>query len=371
MNKAVNIIFVSLFMAVLVIPLFFVNLVGGTVSEKENRVLAQRPAIPYFKESPGGFIKDFDTWFSDNVGFREQFIDLYDKIDNFGQKVQYTNGRYIFLNGQEGHKYFAYENGWMTSKFQGNQYLSDDQLSGMADRLSKTKNHLEEQGIPFITMFCTDKESVYPEYYPKSIKRGPEPTQLDIITEYVKSNTDVDVFNIKECFVAEKTNYLIYNKAVGDLEHYNDIGAFFAYRELMRHIDKYIPGIKSFTIDDVNISYDENDIPKVSLKQELTHKKLDPGFFDNVSVAHPSEADAFENNNMSLPKILIMRDSYMGQPLSISRYISEHFGQTVLIHYINMEHFEDYVNEFKPDIVVFEVAERELNNFSNLIMRVR
>ena len=64
----------------------------------------------------------------------------------------------------------------------------------MADSLNGISRFLGQKNIPLLVMFCPDKESVYPEYYPKSIKRGPEPIQLDIITEYLNEQTTADVF---------------------------------------------------------------------------------------------------------------------------------------------------------------------------------
>jgi len=366
--------FIVLFMAMLTLPLVFVDLSSDRVSVEENRMLAERPHISDIKNHPGTFVRDFDTWFKDSTGFRKQLISLFQTIDKnkwLNAVVQYTNGQHVYLIGEKGHHYFAYGNGWMISKFQGKQFLSDEQLANMANKLEMVKTYLDSKGIPLVVMFCTDKESIYPEYYPKSIKRGPDPIQLDIITNYLQKHTSVDVFNIRQALLAEKNNYPLYDVSSGDFTHYNQIGAFFAYRELMKHINIHFPGIVPYDLNNIDISYDKKGIPSVSLKTEITYKKLDPSFFDDVDVVKPFTwgNDAYENIDPNLPVILVLRDSYSEERF-IGKYFAQHFSKAIFIHFQNMNRIEEYVTKYKPDIVVFESAERELGGFANCVAEI-
>jgi hypothetical protein len=360
-------------MAMLILPLVFVDLSSDRVSAEENRMLAARPNLADIKNHPGTFIRGFDAWFKDSTGFRKQLLALYNVMGKNQRLngIYYTDGQYGFLVGEQGHHYFAHVGGWLISKFQGKQLLSSEQLQNMASKLEEVKTFLDKKGIPLIIMFCTDKESIYPEFYPKAIKRGPEPIQLDLITGYLKEHTGVDIFNIRQALLAEKDNYMLYNVSSGDLSHYNETGAFFAYRELMRHINFYFPEIVPFEPKDVVIKYDGTGISHASLKTEKTYRKLDPSFFDDVDVARPFiwENEAYENTNFNLPVILFLRDSYAAEWF-IGKYIAQHFGKAIFIHYVNMEHFEEYIVRYKPDIVVFESAERELKGFAYSVARI-
>ena len=355
--------FIVVFILMLVIPLVSVDLSSDRKSVEENRMLAKRPMLAEMKNHPATFIRQFEAWLKDSTGFREKMIALYKGIESKGRGVRYTDGQDTYVIGEQGHHYFAYGNGWMISKFQGKWHLPDEQLPLMAETLDRIKNYLEKRGIGFIVMFCTDKESVYPEYYPKSIIRGPEPIYLDTVTEYLKENTTVDVFNIREALLAEKDTYLLYNKTV-DTGHYNAIGGFFAYRELMRHISAFFPEIAFYTFDgnNISISYDANEIPAISLKQEVTYKRMDASFFDDVDINRPFtwQNAAFENSNSNQPVILFLCDSYYEE---LAKYIPRHFGKAIFIHRQNMRYFEQYIDKYKPDMVVFESAERTLPYF--------
>jgi hypothetical protein len=348
----------------LALPLVFADLSSDRVSVPENRMLANRPSFSDIKHSPGTFIRQFDGWFKDSTGFRERLIKLYQVIDKnkwLNNVVQYTDGQYVYLIGEKGHHYFAHVNGFMIPKFQGKRFLSDEQLANMADKLEMVKTYLDGKGIPLVVMFCTDKESVYPEFYPKSIKRGPDPIQLEIITNYLQEKTSVDIFNIRQAMLAGKDANLLYVVSSGDLTHYTQIGAFFAYRELMKHINIHFPGIVPFELNDIDISYDEKERPVVSLKEEIRYKRLEPEF--------AWESDVYQNIESKLPVILCLRDSYFAEEF-IGKYLAQHFGKANLIHFANISHIEEYVTRYKPDIVVFESAERELGGFANCVIRI-
>jgi len=361
--RVLNGCFVVLFMAMLTLPLIFIDLSSNRLSVQENRMLAERPRITEMKNHPGPFIRQFDAWFNDSTGFREQLLALYNVTKmNTRSGVKYRNGQIVFLVGEHGHHYYAGVNGNLIPRFQGEKFLSDEQLANMANKLEEVKVYLDRKGIPFMVMFCTFKEAIYPEFYPKSIKRGPEPIPLDVITNYIKDHTSVDVFNIRQALLAEKNNYMLYPVSFGDLLHYTEIGAFFAYRELMKHINKYFPDIVPYELNDINIDYVKDGIPTVSLKRKTAYKRLDPSFFDDVELNRPFtwwENVAFENKDPGLPVVLFLRDSYANE-YYFGKYIAQQFGKAIFIHYINMKHFEEYVDKYKPDLIVFETVNPDM-----------
>jgi len=360
--------FIVIFMVMMLLPLIFVDLSSDRVSVKENRRLAKFPSLSDLKRHPGQFIRDFDAWFKDSTGFREQFLALYNITGmNTMNGVHYMKGQDVYLVGEYGHHFYAGEHGKLIQSFLGKPILSGEQLANMANKLEEIKVYLDKRGIPFVVMFCTFKEEIYPEFYPKSIKQGEEPIQLDLITSYIKEHTSVDVFNIRRALLTEKDNYLLYPVSSGDLNHYTEIGAFFAYRELMKHINIYFPEITPYSLNDIDISYDKEYFidrimePDVSLKTKNKYKKLDLSFFDDIDVkwSFPWAYTAYENIDANLPVILFFRDSFSGyfaadyEKKFITQFIASHFGRAIFIHYLNLKYFEEYVAKYKPDIVVF------------------
>jgi hypothetical protein len=288
--------------------------------------------------------------------------------------LSYTDGKFVYLFGEKGHHYFADEGGRLISVFQGKPVFSAEQLENMAVKLEEVKTYLDKQGIKFIVMFCTMKESVYPEFYPKAIKRGPEPIQLDVITNYLREHTSVDVFNIREALVAEKDNHLLY-PVTGDFEtlsHYNHAGAFFAYRNLMKYINVSFPGIIPFELNDIDISYNEKGETNWSIKTSKDYKRLDTSFFNNFSFSdidyyNTSFNRAYENTNIDLPTILFLGTSFSFRTVEL---IAQHFGKVIMTHFVNMGLLEEYIHLCKPNIVIFETVERQFDMFADAVSRI-
>jgi len=354
-----NACFIFLFVLMLALPLVFIDLKSDRVSAAENRKLANRPPFAEIKNSPGTFIRQFDDWFKDSTGFREKLINLYRKTNVILSQNYYLDGISIVLMGKQGHHFHTHYN-QLLPIYQGKRWLDDIQSNELSNKLNEINQYLHKRNIPFIFMLCADKESIYPEYYPDFVIRGPEPTSLDVVVEYLSNHTNADFFCIKERFLQEKNNFLLYPKTgdIYELCHYNETGSFIAYRELMKHIGKYFSNLKPFSLKDVNITYRSNGSSSVTLKPEINYIEVNARFF---------EATAFVNKNSSLPVILLFRDSYADW---FPDYLPQHFSRTIMYHWNTLEHFEEYIDLYRPDIVVFESAERMIPEFTNYVIEI-
>jgi hypothetical protein len=371
-----NVFFIIVFVLLLALPLVFVDLEFDRISVTENRMLAPWPKPSDIKNNPGRFVRQFDEWFKDSTGFRERLVAIYKAVNEnkWLNNNLIVDGNTFYLIGEEGHHYFAGYRGYLIPIFQGKKkYINDDLLSRMAKKLEDVKIYLENKGIPLVVMFCAVKESIYPEFYPKLIKRGPEPIQLDVITKYLQENTSVDIFSNRQTLLAEKNKYMLFYVSPGDL-HHNEIAAFFTYRELMKHINAYFPQIIPYEPGDIEI----NNItagwpyPFVTLKSGFTYQRLNPSFFDDIDVTRSFtgwEYNVFYNMNSNLPTILVLGDSF-AQENYICKYIAQQFGKTIFIHHRDIPKIQEYINLFQPDIVVLETNEHGLSFFSGKIIGI-
>jgi len=353
--------FILIFILMLALPLVFVDLRSDRISVGENRMLAKRPFFSEIKNNPELFIRQFDNWFKDSTGFREQMINFYRKTNGIFAQNYYLDGTSIVFIGKQGH-HFHTDHNRLLPIYQGKRWLDDAQLYELSMKLNKINQYLREKNIYFVVMLCADKESIYFEYYPDFVIRGPEPTSLDIVVEYLSEHTSVDLFCIKERLLQEKENYLLFPKTgdTSELLHYNETGSFIAYQELMKHVNKYFPNIVPFTLEDVNITYRINGSSSVTLKHEKKYRRIESRFFD--------DALEFENKDSSLPKLLLLRDSYASW---FSNYFPQHFSRTIIHSYWgNLEHLVEYINLYKPDIVVFESAERAIPLFASSVIGI-
>jgi len=343
-----------IFVLILFLPLVFLDFSSDRISIMENRRLANRPFFSGLKKDPNMFFRDFDAWFKDSTGFREKLISLYKKTDGIFIQNSYLDGTSVVFIGKQGHHFHTHYNELLPI-WQGKRWLDDAQSYELSKKLNNIDQYLKEKKIPFITMSCTDKESIYPEYYPDFVIKGLEPTSLDVVVNYISTHTNIDFFCVKESLLKEKENWLLYPKTgdIYELCHYNETGSFVAYRELMRHINKYFPNLKPFTFDDVDITYLFNGSSNVTLKQEKNYNVIEARFFD--------DAVEFENDDTSLPVILLLCDSYAEW---FKNYLPQHFGRTIVHHWYKLDQLEEFIDLYKPDIVVIEFAERAIPCFA-------
>jgi hypothetical protein len=127
----------------------------------------------------------------------------------------------------------------------------------------------------------------------------------------------------------------------------------------MKHINRYFPDLEPFSLEDIDIKYLINGSSNVTLKREKDYERIEARFFD--------DAIEFENKDSGLPTLLLFRDSYAD---FFPNYLPQHFGRTIFHPWGTLERLEEYVDVYKPDIVVFESAERAIPNFTGCVIKI-
>jgi hypothetical protein len=370
--KGIKIAFIALVFAATAVPLLFLDTAPAKLSVRENRMLQEFPA---FAEHPdlslvqrlARFAQEFEEYIKDRIGFRLDLVAIGQDIEALFEPVVYTDGGLYFVNGRQGHKYFAYNQGWMIKKFQGEPLLTDEELEAVAAMLNQISACLKERDIPMIVFFCPDKDSVYPEYYPSIFKQAEPPIPLDAVTDYMRENVDADVYNIKDTLISYKDEYMTYNKAEGDLEHYNAIGAFIEYQELIKHVQKYFPDLKMMSFDDVTISYGEDGVPSVEMNNMSRVWELSESFFAGLPEAASHWHYVGFANDEASPTALFIRDSYYDFG-GYGVFTAANFRYSIGIHYSYIANYKEIIDLFQPDVVIVEVAERQLPSFAEYVV---
>ncbi|MGN0570758.1 MAG: DHHW family protein, partial [Candidatus Fimenecus sp.] len=72
-----------------------------TVSESENRTLAQMPKMTWQTVTDGTFAKDFDTYYADTFPERERFLSINQKISAFFSGTRSANDVVLVEKGDK------------------------------------------------------------------------------------------------------------------------------------------------------------------------------------------------------------------------------------------------------------------------------
>lgn len=358
MKKTSDLIFIILFILCLVLPTVTMEYGKSVKSEIDNEYL---PGIEIHS------LEDVEpvvtTYIDKRIGFRQQALWLYQKINDIIFGVMEHP---VYMYGEEEYVYFK-QSGYIHN-FQ-HLNLDEEYAQEFSDALLGFQNYANEQGMDFIYFYIPDKESVYPEYYPKGINVYGDVSRTDQILNALRGK-GVQFYFSKDDMIEAKRRYLVDNIKY-DAGHWNHHGAFVSIRSLYELMQKKYPQLEVIEEDEFNIEniimeslqvsqfeiYEA--VPVYSLKESAAIDKTEE-LRNNIELSFPDDYVChYENLECEVqPKLLIFGDSYLA---GYDDFFKNHFNEYTYIHrynVLNQEAFEYYLEKIKPDIVIFENPER-------------
>lgn len=370
-NEICNIVFVIAFAIMICLPLLFLNHNQNKISVIENRTLAVKPNLWQQDGSLNkDFITEFEDWFNDNIGFKGQALagNIIFKYKLFGV-LDIPN----WIEGDKGN-FFYTTGGKDIETYAGKNLYSQETMQELSECLISMNRYFEQKGCKTYNMFIPNKEAVYSELYDEDVYHAEE-SRLDILTGYIKENTELNVFNVKQALINHKAENLYYKSYDGS--HWNMNGAFIGYRELMSVIQKDYPEIVVLEKEDFEIREEPytglmsyySDVPIIhnmfDIEDVLYHYDLRGGYHAVISQEAPgglkidSNLNFYYVKNESIDnnqKLFIIGDSYMYSFLL--PMLGESFSEVYFIRNTNAEIVTELVEMVEPTIFLFEMAER-------------
>lgn len=346
----------------LTIPLVTINLQREKVSVDENRKLAPPPE--FYNEDGSkntGFTADFETWINDNIGQRSKMVIQNAKIQYYLFNVLSNNtDMYLGPNGE-----LNFAPSYIIVDYQRKNLYSKERLEEIADSFQYLKDYVEEKGEKFYYFQCWDKQSIYPEFFPKTIIQYGETSKTDYFNEAICENTDVNVISPKDELIKAKESMKPYSKC-GDPTHWSQRGAYIGYQMLMDAINadfnnKYRILKESdynLTIKDQGSTlfggiYKPEELEDFEIrdpKAVLTNEKL-------TLLADDQRHRFFTNDYVDNDtRLLIIGDSYFNS--FIIDDLAESFHEVIIIWADYVGDIQSIINEYNADIVIVEAAER-------------
>ena len=360
-------LFVALFFIILWLPIVQMNLpLLSEATSYEKRKLAEKPGI-WKMIVPSLYVEAYDRYFNDRYGFRVSLIRL---NSLFHLKVFHTSTRPDAIIGKHGWLiYNSPTDGVSLKDYCGNANFSESELKQIKSRIIFIHEELKKRKIHFLIVVAPNKHTIYPEYLPFNIRQPQgKKTRLDQVAQAL-NNSDVDFIDLRFCLQDKKkhTDYPLYYRTD---THWNDLGAFFAYEEILTHLRRTYPGIKQLGLDDFIVRSENNrgtgDMAYFLNLQGLmsdTRIQLMPKMkFTAVPVPMTGMGQIiFQVPNLDLPVLVMFRDSFT---TPLIPYLSESFSKSIYIggQKINFP----VIEREKPAIVICELVERYLGNLGGL-----
>lgn len=351
--------YISIFICLLVTP-SIVKLFDTERKDKnkENRELAALPEYSLSEEFP----KEFETYYNDNFGLRNELVKLSSniKINVFRtsprpKEVQFGKSQFLFFNKEE-----------IFDSYTNSNIMTPKELNSYCKAIIEHRDSLASKGIKFVSGFWPNKHTIYPEllsYSMVSQIKG-DISLADQMVHYFKQN-NFPFFDVREDLLLAKKDKNLYCKLD---THWNNNGAYLAYRSFCSQTFLDL-NLTPFSLDEFEIKsrlLKSGDLTKImgvdeilgikDLNETYTLKdKLKSFSRINDPKGFPPKSKITKNQNCGNKlKVLIFKDSYM---TALVKFFSLHYREIIYIH---GAYDEDMVHKINPDIVINCRVERHI-----------
>jgi hypothetical protein len=331
---------------------------------EENRNLAKRPVLTLSRQNISSLPARFEAYFNDQFGYRKRLIYWLALVKVQGLGVSSTPGVTV---GKCGWLYLASDAA--LSSYRATRPFTSDQLEAYRQIIEARRDWLAARGIAYVFIIPPNKDTIYPEFVPRSYNRVNRTSRLDQLVEFTKSRSNVTVLDVRDELRHAKQVERVYD--VTD-SHWNLLGGYVAYAKIMQALCASYPNARAIPrsdfLDQVEPGAGGDLAKMLGMADRLPELRLtlvprsgwhfrhtDEAFPIAARCAYPELTMAAERPNASLPRAVFFRDSFGAQLIP---FLAEHFERMLCIWDKNFD--RAIVEHEHPGIVIQEVVERSL-----------
>lgn len=356
------------FLLVLTLPMvknaiFF----SGQPELTEKRRLNPKPEFRF--DSLFGFSRRYTPYYSDHFAFRGSLIYMNNllKVKLFG--ISPVPG---VMMGKEGWLFLHKQNLRPSTidYYRALSPMTPEQLDNWRRQLEKRRDWLAQKGIDFLFVVVPNKNTIYPEYMPDRIRKANPVSRMDQLLEHLRKNSTVPFIDLRPALLEAKSRYPVYSATD---THWNDYGAYIAYREIIHFISRRFEAfagmtprpLSRFKIETVDRSGGDLAI-MLSLQKEILREDmiqmipvppLSAKMVDMPNVSRYVKQRRTENPSAAYPNIVMVHDSFYKK---LMPFLSEQFSRVLYIWDWDMGFYPGIIEKENPKLVINEMAERFL-----------
>ncbi|MDT7777895.1 MAG: alginate O-acetyltransferase complex protein AlgJ [Acidobacteriota bacterium] len=356
-RAAEEIFLAAFFIVAISLPLGLLLIRGEGTPAWENRRLAEFPARPTSASEAFHLPRMLFEYFKDHFALRADLI-----------RWQAT-AKVGWLRSSSSPEVLLGKDGWLfhsgekeVELFSGSEPFTAEELEQWRLSLEGIRDWLKPSGATFVLTFTPEKQTIYPEQLPGSLVRMREESRQDQLIEYLKKHSDIRVVDLRPALREAKTANQIYFRTD---THWNDLGAFTAYRVLAAELGRDFKAIQPMSASDVEVyaAPRSGDLAGmlglrgvmteagVKLRVKQPHARLEGNCGDMGQCVSERTDDA------ALPHLVMYRDSFSSYMIP---FVAEHFSRAVYVWDIKWKFSPALVEAERPDVVVLEMVERNL-----------
>lgn len=362
MEKHKCTIWISTFLIIIASPFFTWFFLEQYLDSEnyENRSLAPKPVLSL--ENYESFSKEYESYYNDNIPFRNQLIRFNNSIDYFLFK-QSPSARVDI--GKDGWLFYCDDaDNNPVEQSLGFWHFTDEQLQNIADNLISTNRVLESQGVEFVLFIAPNKETIYPDKLPDYYKAKAQYTSTDQLVDYLMKNTNVRiVYPKQDLLITKKENpsILLYHKLD---THWNYAGGYIGAKSLAKELGINMPPLNDVFLEPtLSASGDLANILNISIKNgNLDYNVSGINTLNTLNEKWDYKTEFIYHTAGADPRrLLVRRDSFS---TALAPSLATQFENSMWVHLscFNPQQIFDY----NADIFVLEVVERYEDGLDNL-----
>ena len=305
-------------------------------------------------------IKDFPSLqtalnqFTEKLFMRKNLIEFNTDLTALLTGGTYIESTQVLLGKNNWIFYKTEQDGFPIHDYMGINHYTEEQLAAMATNLVNMRDTFrDEYGIDFFVAGLPNKEIVYEEYMPDTISRVNKVSKAGQVAEYIWANTDLVYSYPLEALLAAKEQMPVYYSTD---THWNQIGAFVGFQDL--YSKAY--GQEAASLDSVTFV----EAAELYAGDLANMAGIQAEYKQDVSYAFDKEsADPAQYHD---EVVLLVGDSFGG----FYSHIAKGYYKDVIWKHTTEFHM-GMIEEYDPDVIIWESVERYLDTFLgvNLLYR--
>jgi alginate O-acetyltransferase complex protein AlgJ len=236
--------------------------------------------------------------------------------------------------------------------------------------LVNLNQYLKSQGITLYLVAAPSKATIYPDKVPEQIKSLPVESRLDSLISDLEDNHLPLLLDLRPALSAARQNQDVYYKTN---THWNGYGAFVAYTTIINTLASSYPELKPYKAADMKLVTTDPEAQDLTVMMHANFIK-EPSFFFVPKDAFVQTLDSdnylgynqfSSTSDCSLPTLLMFHDSF-GE-YYLNDYLSMNFAKSHFVYNNGIRKYltPESLRQFKPDIVIIEILERNLGMLEN------
>ena len=305
-------------------------------SEKENRVLASRPALKLDQLVSGGYEKQFETYENDQFPLRDMWITLKATTDRLMGKVE-ENGVYLGKNG------------YLMEGFNAPPQTQYDAKVNAMTAFAQKHSDLKQYAL-----IAPNSVNILKSKLPAFAPADDQNPWIDNLKDSLTS-AGVTFIDIRDTFTDHKTEDLYYHTD----HHWTTLGAYYAYLQAAAVMgidtssDSYDKapvsqtfkgtlsaksGFRSGETDELDVFLPNGDNTLSSVVNYVDEQKKSASFYDTSKLNTRDKYALFFGGNHAQIKIstptesnntlLVLKDSYAN---SFVPFLAQHYRKIIMI----------------------------------------